>query len=194
LKSNTLSIVLTLFVIGLYLVPNFASALQIDLNKDKFKKTDTIIFNMKLEKNIKVTNVTLFIDDNASNQAGTNWLNFDLRSFEKQLDINSFSDTSMTLHFGGLPGTTTVTILDPGDISSAKGFVEVDKQFVTTNIMKIVNQSHDSIVADVPRELVDDVKEPVKLLLERPLVVNGEEFTIPVDTEIGEVWGELEAA
>ncbi|KKK67090.1 hypothetical protein LCGC14_2957550 [marine sediment metagenome] len=194
MKSNTLSIVLTLFVIGLYLVPNFASALQIDLNKDKFKKTDTIIFNMKLEKNIKVTNVTLFIDDNASNQAGTNWLNFDLRSFEKQLDINSFSDTSMTLHFGGLPGTTTVTILDPGDISSAKGFVEVDKQFVTTNIMKIVNQSHDSIVADVPRELVDDVKEPVKLLLERPLVVNGEEFTIPVDTEIGEVWGELEAA
>jgi len=61
-------------------------------------------------------------------------------------------------------------------------------------MFKIVNQSHDSIVADVPKVLVDDVKEPVRLLLERPLIVNGEEFTIPVDTEIGEVWGELEAA
>lgn len=74
------------------------------------------------------------------------------------------------------------------------GFVEVDKQFVVNNTFKIVNQSHDSIVAEVPRVLIDDVKEPVKLLLERPLVVNGEEFTIPVDIEIGEVWGELEAA
>ena len=70
----------------------------------------------------------------------------------------------------------------------------MDRLFVETGVFKIVNQSHDSIVADVPRECVDDVKEPVKLLLQRPLVVNGEEFTIPVDTEIGEVWGELEAA
>ena len=75
---------------------------------------------------------TLFIDDNSSNQAGTNWLNFDLRSFEKQLEINSFSDTSMTLHFGGLPGTTSVTILDPGDISSAIGFVEIDNSDIAT--------------------------------------------------------------
>ncbi len=74
------------------------------------------------------------------------------------------------------------------------GFVEVDRVFVETGVFKIVNQSHDSIVADVPKGLVDDVKEPVKNLLERPLVINGEEFTIPVDTEIGEVWGELEAA
>jgi DNA polymerase I-like protein with 3'-5' exonuclease and polymerase domains len=70
----------------------------------------------------------------------------------------------------------------------------VDRLFVETGVFKIVNQSHDSIVSDVPREAVDDVKEPVKLLLERPLVINGEEFTIPVDVEIGEVWGELEAA
>jgi len=74
------------------------------------------------------------------------------------------------------------------------GFTEVDEQFVKTGICSIINQCHDSIVAEVPKVLIDDVKEPVKLLLERPLVVNGEEFTIPVDTEIGEVWGELEAA
>jgi len=74
------------------------------------------------------------------------------------------------------------------------GFVEVDKQFVETGVFKIVNQSHDSIVSDVPRDRIDDVKEPVRLLLQRPLIINGEEFTIPVDVEIGEVWGELEAA
>jgi len=75
------------------------------------------------------------------------------------------------------------------------GFVEVDRIFVVKKkIIKLVNQGHDSIVAEVPKKLIDDVKEPVKLLLQRPLVVNGEEFTIPVDVEIGEVWGELEAA
>ena len=66
----------------------------------------------------------LFID--VPNNEGTNWINYDLRSFEKQLGINSFSDTSMTLHFGGLPGTTVIQILDSGDISSGKGLVQID--------------------------------------------------------------------
>ena len=57
---------------------------------------------------------------------GTNWINYDLRSFEQQLGINSFSDTSMTLHFGGLPGTTIISIIDAGDISSGKGLVQID--------------------------------------------------------------------
>ncbi|MGI0077953.1 MAG: peptidase, partial [Nitrosopumilaceae archaeon] len=69
---------------------------------------------------------SLFIDDNQQNNNGTNWLNFDLKSFEQQLGISSFSDTNMTLHFGGLPGTTIVQILDPGDISSGRGLVQLD--------------------------------------------------------------------
>src|SRR3989344_5630098 len=69
---------------------------------------------------------SLFIDDNLQNNFGTNWLNFDLKSFEQQLGISSFSDTSMSLHFGGLPGTTIVQILDPGDISSGRGLVQLD--------------------------------------------------------------------
>lgn len=71
------------------------------------------------------------------------------------------------------------------------GVVEVHKQF--QNAMLIVNQSHDSIIADVPKANVDDVLMPVTNLLRRPLVVNGEEFTIPVDAEMGERWGELES-
>lgn len=73
------------------------------------------------------------------------------------------------------------------------GVVEVHKQFVKTKVFKIVNQSHDSIIADVPKANVDDVLMPVTNLLRRPLVVNGEEFTIPVDAEMGERWGELES-
>ncbi|MGI0064633.1 MAG: peptidase, partial [Nitrosopumilaceae archaeon] len=69
---------------------------------------------------------SLFIDDNQQNNNGTNWLNFDLKSFEQQLGISSFSDTNMTLHFGGLPGTTIVQILDPGDITSGRGLVQLD--------------------------------------------------------------------
>src|SRR3972149_520314 len=69
---------------------------------------------------------SLLIDVNSPNNAGTNWLNFDLKSFEQQLGISSFSDTSMSLHFGGLPGTTIVQILDPGDISSGRGLVPFD--------------------------------------------------------------------
>lgn len=73
------------------------------------------------------------------------------------------------------------------------GVTEVYNQFVKTKVFKIVNQSHDSIIADVPRALVDDVLIPVTNLLRRPLVVNGEDFTIPVDAELGERWGELES-
>jgi len=69
---------------------------------------------------------SLFIDDSLQNNFGTSWLNFDLKSFEQQLGISSFSDTSMSLHFGGLPGTTIVQILDPGDISSGRGLIQLD--------------------------------------------------------------------
>jgi hypothetical protein len=71
------------------------------------------------------------------------------------------------------------------------GVVEVHKQF--KDAMLIVNQSHDSIIADVPKANIDDVLMPVTNLLRRPLVVNGEEFLIPVDAEMGERWGELES-
>ncbi|MGH9910758.1 MAG: peptidase, partial [Nitrososphaerales archaeon] len=66
------------------------------------------------------------IDPGDPNTGGTNWINYDLRSFEQQLAISSFSDTNMTLQFGGLPGTTVVQILDGGDISSGKGLVQID--------------------------------------------------------------------
>ena len=103
-----------------------------DTNSDRLLVDTTSIGTTSFEKismNLGITAATLqslLIDDSLANNAGTNWLNFDLRSFGQQLDVTSFSDTSMTLHFGGLPGITSVTILDSGDISSGKGFIEID--------------------------------------------------------------------
>lgn len=83
----------------------------------------------KIALNLGITASTLqnlFINVSPPNNDGTNWINYDLRSFEQQLGIISFSDTSMKLHFGGLPGTTIIPIIDAGDISSGKGLVQID--------------------------------------------------------------------
>ena len=63
-KKNILSILLTLFVITLYLVPNFTTAMQVEMDKNNYKKTDTIKFSIThTALTEKVTNVTLFVDD-----------------------------------------------------------------------------------------------------------------------------------
>lgn len=72
------------------------------------------------------------------------------------------------------------------------GVVEVDRLLVVPGYIKIVNQSHDSILCNIPRSSALDICQQIHRLLLRPLVINGEEFTIPVDCEIGERWGELE--
>jgi hypothetical protein len=54
------------------------------------------------------------------------------------------------------------------------------------------NTAHDSVILEVPVEDVGSVVPEVIALLRRPLVIKGEEFTIPVDAEVGERWGELE--
>jgi len=68
---------------------------------------------------------SLFINTSLSNSDGTNWLNYDLRSFANDLEISDFSDTLMELSFGSL-GSSPVTIIDSGDLSSPKGFVQLD--------------------------------------------------------------------
>lgn len=71
------------------------------------------------------------------------------------------------------------------------GLIEVDRLFVETGAITIINQSHDSFMFEVAPEICIEVCEQVHKLLLRPLVINGEEFTIPVDAEIGSRWGEL---
>ncbi len=68
---------------------------------------------------------SLFIDSSISNNNGTNWINYDLRSFENDFGISDFSDTTITLSFGTL-GSLPITVVDSGDLSSSDGLVQLD--------------------------------------------------------------------
>lgn len=72
------------------------------------------------------------------------------------------------------------------------GFLQVHKTFVKTGVAKIINQAHDSIILETPSNLVDTIAPEVYNMLHRPIVLRGETFSIPVDCEVGERWGELE--
>ena len=79
------------------------------------------------------------------------------------------------------------------DLGIEGGVLTVYDEFVVARkAIKIVNQAHDSMMAEVHKDIVDDIVMPITLLLRRPLVVNDMEFTIPVDCEIGERNGEFE--
>ena len=69
--------------------------------------------------------IASLLDVSESNTSGTNWINYDLRSFANDLGISDFSDTSFTFSFGTL-GTSPITIADAGDISDAQGFIQID--------------------------------------------------------------------
>lgn len=72
------------------------------------------------------------------------------------------------------------------------GLREIYKQFVRTGAIRVTNQSHDSLIAEVHKDLLSSVGPAILGLLKRPIVINDMEFTIPVDAEYGERWGELE--
>lgn len=71
------------------------------------------------------------------------------------------------------------------------GLKGIYKNIVTDEI-RIINDSHDSCMLEVPANSAHEIGERVREQLKRPVVINGESVTIPVDLEIGERWGELE--
>ncbi|MCV0393190.1 MAG: peptidase [Nitrosopumilus sp.] len=96
---------------------------------------------------------SLFIDDSLSDSDGTNWLNYDFRSFLNDLGISDFSDTSLELSFGTL-GASTVKIIDSGDLTSSQGFLELDDSDIQAissksgNVFLVINfdSSNDSAI------------------------------------------------
>jgi hypothetical protein len=68
---------------------------------------------------------SLLIDVSAANNFGTNWINYDFRSLEKQLGITDFSDTRISLYFG-LTDSSPVTLLSAGRLTGAQGFIQND--------------------------------------------------------------------
>jgi hypothetical protein len=82
----------------------------------------------KISMNLGISASTLqsrLIDSSASNSDGTNWINYDLRSFSNDLGISDFSDTTIELSFGTI-GTSSVTIIDKGDLTESSGFIQID--------------------------------------------------------------------
>ena len=76
------------------------------------------------------------------------------------------------------------------ELGISGGLLEVYKNICTHEIL-LVNDSHDSCMLEVPAESATEIGERVRATLYRPVVINGEEVTIPVDLEVGERWGEM---
>ncbi len=102
-----------------------------DTNSDRLIIDTSNVVNGSYEMismNLGVSAKSLYstlLDVSKSNVDGTTWINYDLRSFEKDYGISDFTDTSFTLSFG-LLGSSPITIVDAGDISSAHGFIQID--------------------------------------------------------------------
>lgn len=54
--------------------------------------------------------------------------------------------------------------------------------------IRMCNTAHDSVMLEVPFEMKDEIAAGMVKALKRPMVVKGEEFTIPVDVKIGTHW------
>lgn len=137
-----------------------------DKNSARLFIDTTSISNGGFEKisfNLGITAASLnsgLIDTSISNKQGTNWLNVDLRSFEKDLNVNDFSDTTITLYFGDLSDSSPIVIIDPGDLSASHGLIQLDSSdvkaisaksgsvFVVINFDSSNNTSNIGVVSD----------------------------------------------
>ena len=113
-----------------------------DSNSDRLIIDSSNVVNGQYEMvsmNLGISASTLssaLLDVSKSNTDGTNWVNYDFRSFENDYGISDFSDTSFTLSFGTL-GTSAIIIVDAGDISTSHGFIQIDN----IDIASILDQS-----------------------------------------------------
>jgi hypothetical protein len=126
----------------------------------------------KISINLGITANTLqdlLLNNAESNINGTNWINYDFRSFQNQLELDSsdFSDTTMTLYFNSLSDTSPVTILDKGDISSAQGLVQIDNEDVvsikskTGTVFLVVNFDSSSDTSGAGRLASETYRQPI---------------------------------
>ncbi len=77
-------------------------------------------------------------------------------------------------------------------VNEKGGLLEFHKRHKNHPEIEIVNTSHDSGMVLCPTVVDTEIAHELASLLRRPLMINGEIFTIPVDAEIGERFGELE--
>jgi len=153
-----------------------ASSSLPDKNSARLFIDSTSIQNGGFEKisfNLGITASALsssLIDTSIPNKHGTNWINLDLRSFANDLNVNDFSDTTISLYFGDLSDSSPIVILDSGDLSSGHGLIQLDDSdvkaissksgsvFVVINFDSSNNTSNLGMVSDeiAPQPIVFD--------------------------------------
>lgn len=99
--------------------------LFIDTNTIKINSFEKISLNLGVSSS-QLQSVLINYDDDNSSKLGTNWLNYDLRSLERNLEIHDFVDTSIMLYFGSLSDSSPITIIHAGELSSSQGFLKLD--------------------------------------------------------------------
>ncbi len=58
--------------------------------------------------------------------------------------------------------------------------------------IRMTNEAYDSCIVECPKEIYSEITEKIVKEMKRPMVINGEEFTIPVDAKVGEHWEQME--
>ena len=86
---------------------------------------------ISLDLGISSSNIRNILIDKSDN-IGTNWINYDLRSFQDDYGLNDFTDTEIMLYFGSLSDSSpSVTLVNTGEISSSQGFLKMDDSIVS---------------------------------------------------------------
>jgi DNA polymerase I-like protein with 3'-5' exonuclease and polymerase domains len=78
------------------------------------------------------------------------------------------------------------------DLRVRGGVRAVYEDYVLKGALEILQQGHDSIIIEYDPTCEREILEGVYALMHRPLMIKGIVFTIPVDIEVGERWGETE--
>lgn len=78
------------------------------------------------------------------------------------------------------------------ELGISGGILGISKLPDVKNHCRLITTAHDSVLLEVPLGSEREIAPQVYKQFHRPLVVNGDEFTIPVDGEYGERYGELE--
>jgi len=92
--------------------------------------TNTTFKQISLNLGITTSKLqSILINNDNSDNIGTNWINYDFRSFENDFKINDFSDSKIDLYFNSF-SSSPIPIAEPGDLSSSKGFIQLDDNTV----------------------------------------------------------------
>ena len=137
-----------------------------DTNSDRLLIDTSNVANGSYEMismNLGITASSLtssLLDVSNSNTDGTNWINYDLRSFENDLEISNFSDASFILSFGTL-GSSPITIVDSGDISTSQGFIQIDDADISAisneigTVFLVINSTGTNKIISISSETSD---------------------------------------